>query len=858
MTFSPNMVNRIQLDGVGQPRLIVVDAMRWAIFSVLGAFLIVLPLRLNAHSPHDVIESVAVTSSGNQPAHVFAITGELLVRSEDAGQSWDEITSGFPVVYPLVDVSVSTGAAYSVAVATDGQGIFGSQDAGSSWFRITDATLPSRFSKVQHMSSAQTLIAQADDGHLWYTNNFGVQWRRLKTAAIAAFATTPCADGEERIWVATKEGVIRRLPDGDLQRLPDADAAVVDIAVHGCGRTAEIVVGTSHNGVFYSSDAGGTYKPYNDGLTSSEVTDIAWRSDGSLLLTTWDEALFHRGIASAQWRRISDGFSTDIQATKPGHKSPQFKSIGLDVSGRLESPIFVAGFDGLFRSTPAGEAYEQVSVIQPGRIMDFAAVAVAQDASPCLALATYGGGSYLNCSGDWKAVNEGLSVTRMAGLDFSASFRSDQKLYTGVLGSLLQRRIGDADRWKSLELKHPFWWETLNRIAGFLRHSVGVPKRYSTELIDAVHSGKMFPVKIMSVAGWPNHEELLMTTRRHGFLAVNTETGRTRPVWQPEFSVGRIVASPDFSNDRTFFAATRTRGVWVSRDAGESWLQHNQGLDYLDSWERELQGAEHSAELARSKAHYQTISVSPDYATHPLLLLGSREGIFRSDDGAVRWQKSATSLQGPVLALSILRTEPGSQPVVLASTRGNGIYRSTDGGQQFVKLDNTGLMGGDWVVNFTQLETLGGQTEVYAHSENRLWRSDDAGLTWQEAERTVRYEGSRGVVQRVGSWEELKSGGYSASSAWASSSEGSELTLPFYGTGVEVMGSVEDTQRIVATLDGVVMKSAGRANSAAVDIAYASRQLPCGAHLLKLAVVADGANLVVDALDVLDTGCKKR
>ncbi len=199
-------------------------------------------------------------------------------------------------------------------------------------------------------------------------------------------------------------------------------------------------------------------------------------------------------------------------------------------------------------------------------------------------------------------------------------------------------------------------------------------------------------------------------------------------------AVRKIAPSPAFATDRTVFVATFGRGVWVSRDAGDTFTPMNDGLDdpFVNDLAvprrfpecRELFAVTKDAGLYRfvdgsnrwelttfavlertyqTSNHHLQVRLAADYPTTPDVIVGTFEGLFVSNDRAVftsgygmllstsddageNWRFGARDVRAlSTYALSVAPTWRDEGLIVLGINE--GIWRSRDRGASFAKVD---------------------------------------------------------------------------------------------------------------------------------------------------------------------------
>jgi len=261
------------------------------------------------------------------------------------------------------------------------------------------------------------------------------------------------------------------------------------------------------------------------------------------------------------------------------------------------------------------------------------------------------------------------------------------------------------------------------------------------------------------------------------------------------FRGGRVTAVTGVpSEPNTFYFGSTGGGVWKTTDAGHSWNNVSDGffsvgsmgaLAVADSDPNTVYAGTGSSKIRsnvsigrgmykstdagktwsfiglRDAGQIATVVVAPNDANvvyvaaqgNPFIDSPDR-GVFRSTDGGQSWKK--VLFLNEKLGAAALAMDPGNPKVLYASmwygrrkpwtiisgapaSEGSGIYKSTDGGDNWTKLGGglpDQLFGRSNVV-----VSAANPQRVYALIEAKpgsgLWRSEDAGATWTQVNSTA-------------------------------------------------------------------------------------------------------------------------
>jgi photosystem II stability/assembly factor-like uncharacterized protein len=246
--------------------------------------------------------------------------------------------------------------------------------------------------------------------------------------------------------------------------------------------------------------------------------------------------------------------------------------------------------------------------------------------------------------------------------------------------------------------------------------------------------------RIDAVAGVPGNPKVYFAGGLGGLLR-SSDGGAT---WQeifsdkPVSSIGAIAVAP--SNPKIVYIGTGEPnlrsdiafgdGVWRSDDGGDTWK--HAGLD----------GTGQIAAVTVDPADPNIVFVA---AVGDPYRAGPERGVYKTSDGGATWRRVLSA--GDEVGASSVVMQPGDphtlfaglwrasrSPYMLTSGgAGGGLFESTDDGEHWTRLAGHGLPDGDTGrIGFAFAPNT--PARLYALIEAKrgvLWRSDDAGATWQ-------------------------------------------------------------------------------------------------------------------------------
>jgi photosystem II stability/assembly factor-like uncharacterized protein len=261
--------------------------------------------------------------------------------------------------------------------------------------------------------------------------------------------------------------------------------------------------------------------------------------------------------------------------------------------------------------------------------------------------------------------------------------------------------------------------------------------------------------KVNAVAGVPGNSAVYYFGADGGGVWKTSDGGNTwKPIFdsQPVGAIGALALAP--ANPKIIYVGSGVNGVYSdiaygngvykSTDGGETW-QHL--------------GLEDTRHIARILIDPRNPDIVLIAALGHSFGPNEERGVFRSTDGGKTWKKVLykDNLTGAV----DLCFEPGNPRVIYATLwqgirkpgqrgtsfgPGSGLYKSIDGGVTWTQVTGHGLPGGDWGRSGVAVAAGTHGRRVYLIVEAKekaggLYRSDDAGASWQRATKDHRIEG---------------------------------------------------------------------------------------------------------------------
>ncbi|HEY9771474.1 MAG TPA: YCF48-related protein [Coleofasciculaceae cyanobacterium] len=698
--------------------------------TILGLLLTLACFTLNvqaafAHYPHDDILAVEVSPNYQQDRTLFINVRGNILRSQDGGDSWQTIVNGLDHQHELSALDIAAQSPKILFLASLGDGIYKTENGGDSWNKVNQGLATLSFDLVAIAPDlADVVFAAGTEKGLYKTENGGANWTLVmpENNKITAIAFDPAQP--DMIVIGDNKGNLFYSRDrGESWQWLDTlekSGAIKAVAISpdfALDRT--FWVGTEKEGIWQTVDAGASFAKVNNGIRDRSIMSLAispnYQRDKTILASTWQEGVFCSHNGGKSWKKYSKGLTKDGQADLPNFNRPHFSGLSMSQGYSQDRTVFMASFDGLFKSTDGGRVWQELNTLSSNII-------VGLDVSPdyqndsTVAITTYLGGAYISHDRGvtWMTINQGLAkdnwlkrtskqilqdgyVGRLFGIEFSPNYRQDKTIFSPSWTYFL-RSTNTGQDWQKIPL-------TSNKSSPLNR-----PTKYSIAVSPNFASDGT--IYLGSMQGTGQDFMLKSTDGGLSFSQIGSINGQ---------SIVYLAISPDFATDKTLYAGVHD-GVYKTVDGGKTWQPTGNDIP--------------------SMPEESKLTISPNYKLDRTVFAGTAAGLFVTRDEGKSWRKLAVNADTERSYVDAVAISPNYQSdrTLIVSFRGKGLFKSVDGGTTFAQVGENLLnrnhslanMYGFWPptmpIKFSP--AYSSDRTIYGVAETNLFKSTDGGNTW--------------------------------------------------------------------------------------------------------------------------------
>lgn len=588
---------------------------------------------------NEAIHSLAQSESN--PDTLFAGAFNGIFRSDDAGESWKQLPKESTPVHveslaidPRTASTIYAGTFYLPYKSTDG---------GKSWKSIKNGIIDDSdiFAIDIDPRDPNHVIASACSG-IYETKNAGDSWRKVqgipsqsrRTRAILQHPSVPGI-----VYAGTTEGFWRSERGGDADSwmvTTSRQLEINSIAVHP-SRPDMVYIGTNNYGVMVSSDGGKTFIPMNGGYSG--------RFANAILA---DRETPNRIYASTINTATGGGFlfvsNDNGESWRPSMRSMPSRLITYSIlqDTRDANVIYLGTNLGVYRSVDRGTSWAPVWAVEKKKPTGKRAVK-AKAPAPRRSRPTLDNDSILRAQ---EALNSaGYTLGEPDGKPGPATtaavkkFQGDRHLpVTGKLDAITLGALGVG------KPSGP----TSTEAAGLI-------------LADAVNA-------LAHAVDSETQEPIILAATNTGLYKSTDPTKGWQKLSFGSFDSRTTSISSTPKQPDTIWVGTPSSGVLVSHDGGKTW--------------RQTEGVPRDVAV-------NVIAQDPQRPDH--VYVGTKQALFMSLDGGATWRVRGGNL--PFGDFTSILVNPRNGEEVFAgnayqvSEIGGGVYRTTNGGQTWARID---------------------------------------------------------------------------------------------------------------------------------------------------------------------------
>ncbi|MGF1539082.1 MAG: YCF48-related protein [Pleurocapsa sp.] len=460
-----------------------------------------------------------------------------------------------------------------------------------------------------------------------------------------------------------------------------------------------LFLSTLGDGIYKSQDEGASWNKVNQGLETLSIDLVAIAPDSA-------DVVFAAGTESGLYKTENGG--TSWSTVTPGEN--KIKAIAFNPNN------IIVGDDrgNLYSSTDRGKNWQPLTTLENSGAIQAVAISPRYKTDRTVWVGTETAGIWQTVDGgvSFSPVNNGISDRSIMSLAISPNYETDLTILASTWHEGVFRSTDGGKSWNK-------------QSRGLKKHAQADTTLYkSPHFSDLSISATYSQDKTVLLAGFDG--VFKSTNGGRSWRDVNVGKGAT--------SIRNIAISPNYQDDSTVAISTIYQGVYLSRDRGASWTPINRGLG--------------SDRLLKQNLIAETgnLVFSPDYSSDNTILASSWGNLAKTTNQGKFWHKfwvpkplrrDSYMVVSPNYASD--QAKPGSKAdrTVYLVTLPGKILQSTDGGKNFSLVGEIGQQAAFIPSLAISPNFARDQTLYIGNFTGGVYKSVDAGATWQRIEGLV-------------------------------------------------------------------------------------------------------------------------
>jgi photosystem II stability/assembly factor-like uncharacterized protein len=534
---------------------------------------------------------------------IFICAGNELYRSSDAGEHWQPVLVGGRM---LTAASAVSGERQTLLLAgTEADGVLRSEDAGRTWTSanpgLMDFTVLA-LALSPHFQHDRLGLAGTASG-LYRTRNGARSWREvemgLEDPAVQCLAFSPDHANDRLVLAGTESDGLIRSDDAGVtwQRVASLVCEGVTAVAFSTGYPAPpTIAAATEAGVAVSDDAGRTWRTTGSWPAAVLSLTFALRDDddGEALMAGLHRLGVWRSLDGASWEPANEGLSARLATQLV--LSPNYTQDRTLVTVGLQDGVCVSVDGGqTWTERNAGLDDHNPAVVDLAVSSGYAHDHTVYAATPTGVFVSRDACATWQAT-TWSTPGVAIEEGEIVSLALSPGYAQDRTIFLVTMSGAASGGARELTLWCSID-------------------SGGTWQRW---LVESGHGDSPTPVAVS-----PNYpDDRLVFIGLGGRILrplpdswrADPRSAPRHPTWRDavvsggQIAVTGLAVSPCFTDDRTVFASS-SGGVFVSRNAGDSFQPWSEGLD---------------------PPHAVAVAISPGYCQDRLVYaLGMRGTLWR-------------------------------------------------------------------------------------------------------------------------------------------------------------------------------------------------------------------------------------
>lgn len=653
-----------------------------------------------SHAPHDDIYGLKISPEYDKDQKILVLVRGQLLISKNGGKAWKRIVNGLTSKERFTSLEIDPRNKDIVFTSSLKKGIYKSKDGGFSWLPSSKGLSNININSI-HIDrfSSDIVFAAGLKEKIYRSSNGGKDWHIVPSLNTTISAINS-AQKNKFLIVGDNVGTLYISRNSGKKwskkyNFPNS-CSIKDIVISPKFITDRtFFVGTNGCGIYKTVNAGETFISINNGLESTSTTSLAispnYESDSTLFVSTWNKGVFRSTDKGNIWHRYSNGLSKSNQADE--YRLPHFRKVIISNGFVKDKTIFLAGFNGLFKSKDSGNSWLEKETLSSALIVGLALSPNYRNDST-LAVTTYLKGAYISQDGGltWKSMNTGLiqgdryiqpgdQIARLFDIKFSPNYFFDKTVFSSSWKKFLVS-MNKGKYWNKVPVEPKKVGATISISPDFASDSTIFLGTKKGNILRSTDRGKSF-VSLMNL----------------------------------ERQVLSIVISPTYSRDKTIYINTK-KEIYKSVDSGNNFTS------------------------IFKENNLSNLVISPVFNLDKSIFIGTNQGIYKTSNNGETWLKLNNELDNlPIASITISPNYKNDNELV-SSVQGKGLYKSNDRGLTFTRVGNDLITSNHLFSNFSFASN---QTAVpikyspsyiedkiiFGFSDTQLFKSMDGGENWK-------------------------------------------------------------------------------------------------------------------------------